>query len=421
MKLFTKFILGLFILSIILFGNLMAGGFQINEHGAKAMGMGGAFTAQASDPSAIFFNPAGLGFQKGMNLMLGTTLIFPSTKFVGPSPSTAENKMKSQIFYPINLYGTYGMENGLTFGIGVFNPFGLGTEWDKDWVGRRLSVKTDLQTFFINPSLAYKISDQFSVGLGVSYVLANVNLKFRVPTYSSLLPPTPSTTDGTAELDADGNGFNFNVGVLYKPIDDLSLGLSYRHTTELELEGTATFTDMQALQTFFPGGDGKTTITLPYNILFGIAYNFMPELTIEAGFQYVGWESYDTLDVQIAEGPASPLGVLQKSIKTAKDWENSFLIRIGGEYRMDKFAFRAGYIFDKTPQPDKSLEPMLPDADRHEITFGLGYRVSENLCVNFAYQFIMFNERTVTSPTNLFPGTYKSNAHLFGLNIGYNF
>lgn len=417
--LFCSFLLILVIISF----NANAGGFQINEHGAKAMGMGGAFTAQANDPSAIFFNPAGLGFQKGMNLMLGTTLIFPSSKFVGPTPSTTEHKMKSQIFYPINIYGTYALDQGFVFGLGVYNPFGLGTEWDKDWVGKRLSVKTDLQTFFINPSISYKLTDQLSIGLGFSYVLANVDLKYRIQTLSSLSPPTPSTVDGTAELDANGNGYNFNVGVLYKPMEDLSIGFSYRHSTELKLEGDAKFTDMQALQNFFPGGTGNTTITLPYNVLFGIAYNVLPDLTVEAGVQYVGWESYDTLDVEISEGPTFPLTgqPLQKGTKTGKDWENSFLIRFGGEYRMDKFAFRAGYIFDKTPQPEKSVEPMLPDADRHEITLGLGYHLSENLDINFAYQFIMFQDRTVKSPTNIFPGTYKSNAHLFGLNVGYKF
>lgn len=409
-------------ISFIITSNAKGGGFQINEHGAKAMGMGGAFTAQANDPSAIFFNPAGLGFQQGMNLMLGTTLIFPSNKFIGPSPATTESKMKSQIFYPINIYGTYSLNDAITFGLGVYNPFGLGTEWDKDWVGKRLSIKTDLQTFFINPTVAYRVNEQLSLGFGVSYVLANVNMKFRLQTFSSLQPLTPATVDGTAELDADGNGFNFNVGLLYKPIEDLSLGLSYRHSTKLSLEGNAVFTDMQALQTYFPGGEGKTTITLPYNILFGVAYNFLPELTIEAGFQYVGWKLYDTLDIKIAEGPPAPLlGVLQKGSRSPKDWENAFLLRLGGEYRFGEFALRAGYIFDKTPQPDKSVEPMLPDADRHELTLGLGYKLSENLDLNFAYQIILFNDRTVVSPTNTFPGTYKSKAHLFGINIGYKF
>lgn len=123
---------------------VFAGGFQINEQGAKAMGMGGAFTAQANDPSAIFFNPAGLGFQKGTKVMFGTTLIFPST-------SSTKTKMKSQIFYPSNFYGTYGMDNGVSFGLGVYKPFGFGTEWE----GSEVLGNADFQTVFINPTISY--------------------------------------------------------------------------------------------------------------------------------------------------------------------------------------------------------------------------------------------------------------------------
>lgn len=410
------------IVSLIFGSQVFAGGFQINEHGAKAMGMGGAFTAQANDPSAIFFNPAGLGFQKGMKVMLGTTLIFPSTTFIGPTPLTTETKMKNQIFYPSNVYGTYAMENGIAFGLGVYNPFGLGTEWENDWVGRKLSVKTDLKTFFINPTVSYLVDDQLSLGVGVSYVLADVLLRFRVGTYSSLLPPpTPAAKDGTAELEADGTGINFNAGLLYKPMPELSIGLSYRHSTEIELSGDAKFSDMAALAQFFPGGAGKTTITLPSNILAGVAYDFTPYFTIEVGFQYVGWSSYDSLKVDIAEGPVSPLGVLQKDMVSGKNWENVYLIRLGGEYRYEQFAFRAGYVYDKTPQPDKSVEPMLPDANRNEFTLGVGYKLTDALNVDFTYQLIIAADRTVTAPTNPLPGTYKSTAHLFGFNVGFGF
>jgi long-chain fatty acid transport protein len=375
--------------SLIFTQQVLAGGFQINEHGAKAMGMGGAFTAQANDPSAIFFNPAGLGFQKGMKVMLGTTLMFPSTTFTGPTPLTTETKMESQIFYPSNFYGTYALENGLVFGLGYFSAYGFGTKWPSDWIGKTAAIKTDLKTHFINPTIAYKISDQLSLGLGVSYVLADVEL-----------------TKVGLTMTGDGTGFNFDAGILYKPIEDLSLGLSYRHSSELKLSG-------KAKSILLPSElDGETTITLPNNILAGIAYNISPDFTIEAGFQYVGWSSYDTLKLKITGLPLSAM---------PKDWENVYLIRLGGEYRYEQFAFRAGYVYDQTPQPDKAVEPMLPDANHNEFVFGIGYKLTDELNLDFAYQLIMAADRTVTAPTNPFPGTYKSTTHVFGINIGYQF
>lgn len=404
--------------SLIFAQQVVAGGFQINEHGAKAMGMGGAFTGLASDPSAIFFNPAGLSFQKGANVMFGTTLIFPSTTFT-PSGSTQDTKMKSQIFYPSNLYGSYTMNDGLAFGIGVYNPYGLGTEWDKDWVGRKIAVKTDLQTFFINPSVSYRCNEQFSFGVGVSYVLSNVKLSFRVPTYSSLAPPTPSTTDGTASLEADGNGINFNAGILFQPFDNLKLGLAYRHSTKIKYDGTAKFTDMQALQTYFPGGDGSTEITLPFNFTFGAAIDVTKELTITTDIQFIGWSSYDSLVVKITDGPVSPFGVLQKGSSSIKDWKNAFILRWGAEYRFENWSLRGGFIFDVTPQPLHKTEPMLPDGNRAEGTFGIGYNITENIMIDAAYQFIKFEQRAVVYSDVKFPGTYKSNVHLFGINVGY--
>jgi len=419
-----------FVILMVCAATAFAGGYQINEHGARAQGMGGAFVAQAADASAIFFNPAGLGFQKGFRFMGGTTVILPSTKFTGG----AGTSMESQTFFPSNLYLTYGMENGLTFGVGVFNPYGLGTEWPTSWDGRQQAVKTDLQTFYINPTIAYKFSDQLSIGVGVSYVLGKVTLKQRVPTLSALAPaPTPAANDGTITLDGDGTGIGFNAGILYKPTKDLSIGVSYRSLTKIDFEGDAKVTDMAALATFFPGGTGKTTLPFPSSLFGGIAYNVTEDFTLEADVQYVGWSEYNELILDIPKGPAFPLTgqPLQGPQTLKKEWENSILLRLGGEYRMDKLALRAGVVYDQTPQPDKSVEPMLPDANRIELVAGFGYKLTDNFSIDAAFQFISFSDRSggVTSKTALYPlvpaktvsGNYQSSAMLIGVDLSYAF
>jgi long-chain fatty acid transport protein len=415
-----------------------AGGYQINEQGARATGMGGAFVAQASDGSAIFFNPAGLAFQQGFKLLLGTTIIMPSSKFTGGGTTT---DMAKQTFTPVNAYATYSFDNGLSVGIGVFNPYGLGTEWPNNWAGRQMSVKTDLQTWYFNPTIAYKFSDQFSIGVGVSYVTGSVKLKQRVTTLSALLPsPAPAANDGTVNLDGTGTGFNWNVGLLYKPTQDLSIGLSYRALTKIDFSGTAAFTDMAALGgpvpvNFFPGGTGKTTLPLPSSLFAGIAYNLTKDFTVEADFQYVGWKAYDQLKLDIPLGPTFPPYIpqpLQGPSTLVKNWDDGYLIRVGGEYRLEEWAFRAGFIYDKTPQPDAVVEPMLPDANRVEVTLGFGYMLTKNLSFNATYQYISFADRngTISSktalPTTIIPatvinGTYSNSANLIEVNLGYDF
>ena len=367
---------------------LLAGGYQIGEHGARSMGMGGAFVAQARDASAIYFNPAGLTFLKGINVMVGTTLIAPSTEFTGPTPLTTKTKMESQVFYPSNAYVTYSMDNGLSLGVGFFNPFGLGTEWKAlptGFPGITFAMKSDLATYYFNPTVAYKLSDQFSIGAGFSYILGSLQIEM------------PSGTQTVKSDKATGNGIGFNFGLQYKPMPELTIGASYRSETKIDFEGDATVSGLPSPPLPFTSASGtaKATMPMPSTIMAGVAYDFSPDLTVEADFQYMGWKAYDKLAASVTLPVVGTMALDQ-----TEDWKNSFLLRFGGEYRMDKLALRAGFIYDSTPQPDKAVSPQLPDANRLEFTAGFGYAINEMISVDAAYQFVKSSDRTVTAPEN---------------------
>jgi long-chain fatty acid transport protein len=401
-----------------------ASGFQLNEVGARAMGMGGAFTAKANDLTAMYFNPAGLAYQRGFGAYVGGTMILPATTFTGPTGTSTD--MVKQTFLLPNAYFGYGMENGLAFGVGLFVPFGLGTEWPAGWAGRFSAMKSDIQVIMVNPTIAYAVNDQFMLGAGVSMAFANVELGYDVPTFSSLAPLTPSS--GSVKLEATKNAFSFDAGAIYKPVPEFSIGVSYRHSTSLDLEGDAVFTNMQALSTYFPGGTGKTNITLPNTIFAGIAWDVNEALTLSADYHWVGWSTYDSLNLDLPLGPAAPPALggrpLQGPSRSEKAWKDVYLIRAGGEYRYKEWAFRLGFVYDANPQPNKHVEPILPDANRVEGTVGIGYKFAPHWSVDAAFQFISFSDRTVTGPStgdmNSFPGTYKSSANLFGLSLGYS-
>ncbi|MBW7888903.1 MAG: outer membrane protein transport protein [Bacteroidetes bacterium] len=408
--LFNRFSV-IFAVSLFCFSFGIAGGFQLNEHGARAMAQGGAWAARAYDASAIYFNPAGLAFQNGTQLYLGSTIIVPSMTFFGPLPSVKETKMVDQIFPPINLYGTYAVTEDLHVGLGVNNPFGLGTEWPDNWVGNQLSVKVDLQSFFITPTVAYKINDQLSVGAGFNVVTGSVTLsRYFIPGVK-------------VALDLSATGYGFNLGAQYKVSDDLSLGASYRSSVKLDATGTAKFTPSIPGST--PDGDAAASIELPSTAFLGVAYKVMDNLEVEADYQYVGWSSYKTLIIEFKKDPS-------KNSVNPKDYQNTYILRIGGEYTMDQFQFRAGYIYDHTPVETKHVDPLLPDANRNGINIGLGYKITNNLNIDFSYMYLKFNQRTVTgtdfdnngNPGQTygdFDGTYQASANLFGLNIGYSF
>jgi len=392
---------------------LNAGGFQVNEHGSRAMGMGGAFIAVASDPSAIYFNPAGLSQLKGLKVMMGATFIAPSTTFRGPAPSINEHKMVKQIFYPINLYGSYQLSDKVVVGLGLNNPFGLGTKWPEDWVGRFLATETRLRTFFFTPAVSYKVSDNISIGWGLDFVYGQVLLKRKVDL-------APFAGEANVKLEGNGTGFGYRFGVLAKPIKDLSVGFSYRGDVTLNFKGTAETQGPAQLQGNLPSGDVKTSLTTPQNFNFGVAYKVMPDLLLAASLQYVTWSSYKDLKVDFVD-PKFP------DLSSPKNWYYSYIVRFGGEYNLlSNLDVRAGLLYDKNPIRDEYVDPTLPDADRLGFTLGAGYKMS-NLTLDFSYMFLRVAERTISNSkvyyagNTPFNGTYNTSTHLFGFNVTYNF
>ncbi len=382
-----------------------AGGFQLNEAGARAMAQAGAFAARASDGSAIYFNPAGLGFQDVGSAYVGATAIIPTSSFYGPlqDNSNAKTKAPSQMFTPINIYVTYPWLDRLHVGFGVNNPFGLGSKWPTDWVGARLTTNAQLQTFFFTPTVAYRLTDDLSVGAGFNYVTGSVKLERAVVT---------PIDDPRASIDMSGHGFGFNLGVLYKITPELSAGASYRSQAKVDAKGTASFTPAYS---FLPAGDASASLTLPATAFVGVAYKPMENLEVEADYQFIGWSSYDQLAITFAKDGSSSV--------TPKNYKDTYILRIGGEYSIKYFHFRAGYLYDHTPVSSPYVDPILPDANRNGFNVGLGYDITPDISVDVAYFFLKFDPRHAmnTIPETDFDGTYNTYANLFAINIGYAF
>lgn len=409
-----KFFTLLFV-SILFAGNTFAGGFQTGTQNARAMGMGHAFVGMAADASAIYFNPAGLANLRGFNLVAGTTLIMPTVDFTGPKPLTTKTSTEKKTFTPINFYAAYAMDNGFSFGVGVYNPYGLGSEWSSSWIGKALAVKTELKTFYINPTVSYKFSNDFSLGLGFIYIISDVSMSRRITS----VPGVPVPTNIMSDLTGDGSAISFSAGLLYKPIQVLSIGVSYRHSAEVEYDGEVSFSNLTvgipavdaALAAGFKTSKGKAIINMPSDLRVGLSYNATEDFTINADVMFVGWSIYKELGAKFDNAAYN--------MSAPKNWENTIGFKLGGEYRMNALALRAGYVYDGSPIPTKYMDPSLPGSNRHEFTVGVGYQISSNFRFDVAYQFISFTEE-VDDSSIPFNGTYENSTNLFGLNFAYS-
>ena len=402
----------LIVSTLLISANIFAGGFQLNEHGARALAMGGAFTSVANDASAIYWNGAGISFLKGTNIVFGASFIAPSSKFRGVTPDVTEYRGKNLLFYPVHFFATTQLSDKFSVGLGFTTPFGLGTEWDENWVGKYLAIETSLQTFIVTPVISYKPIESLAISAGFVYSFADVLITRKNP-----LQPIFASD---AFIHLEGNdmfAYGFNAGIMFKPTKCISIGASYHSEVKYEFEGTATSTGPDQVAASLPKGDITAELSTPQNIAGGIAIDVSPRVKISADFQYVGWSSYDTLAVTFVE-----TGVVSASPRM---YEDSYIIRLGGSYKAnDQVTFMGGVYYDKNPVSNEYLNPSLPESNRIGLSFGNEAQLFENLSVQGSYLFIRGKQLTITdskeiytSGNGTFNGTYNTSANIFGLSF----
>lgn len=405
---------GLVVIFVFLPHISFASGFRIGTQGAKATGMGNAFVATADDPSAIVYNPAGIADQVGTNVYLGTTAIIPSTRY--EDPSGVSDETEAQTFYPSHLYisSDFGIKD-MAFGLGIFSPFGLGTKWGKDSPLRYAATESKIETVSINPTVAYRLFPSVSVGIALNYMTSKLLMENMVN--QSIV----GGSDGELSCKADGDGWGYNIGLLFTPHEKVRIGATYRSSVKVDYDGTATLSNIApALQPLFGGSsyktDAKTAIEFPAIFGVGVAYKPTERLTLEVDTEWTGWSSYNSQDVDLKNEVAAA-GFVDASQK--KDWRDTWAVKVGAEYKAtDNLSLRAGYAYDKTPAPDKTLDPRLPDSDQQDASVGIGYKIGR-VTIDAAYMAVFYKDRDVSN--SIASGEYKSFAHFVGVSAGYRF
>ncbi|MEK6742258.1 MAG: outer membrane protein transport protein [Nitrospirota bacterium] len=383
-------------------------------HGARAAGMGTAFVGLSDDPSAILFNPAGLTQLKGTQLYGGVTAVHPSTTY--SNTSGASESTKSQTFFPPHLYFTTDSAgSNLVLGLGLYSPFGIGgRKWDETGLTRYQSVESSIATLSLNPTIAWRVSDSISLAAGIDYLRAAMKMKRMLD--QSLF----GAGDAISEVEADGDGWGYNLGAMFRAGDRLKIGAAYRSAVKVEYRGDMTIEKIApALQPPFSGPSYKTAIEtqnrFPEIWSLGAAYRFSPKLVVAADAELVRWSSFKTMALHIDQQVPPVLVDSSASL----DWKDSWQFKIGAEYAAsDTLALRAGYAYINTPVPDQSLEPGNPDADQHNISVGIGYTAAPYRVDGF-YSVSLYRDR---SPQNgMLRGTYENIAHYLGVSVGRAF
>lgn len=393
--------------------------------------MGGAFAATADDPSAMFYNVAGLAYQRDMSGMFGATFVTFSAEFTG-DPQTefpggdSRAEFADHVFIVPHTYAVLPIGENATFAIGQFTPNALRTDWKDQnrFPGRFISQDASIKSLSIQPSFAMKTSDdRFAWGVGLEYRAVHISLERNQSLFNPFTQRIADVAHVRLNSDWDG-GLGWNAGLMFRPNERWSFGVQHRAAVEIDFGGDVKFTqistgnaqlDAVIASQLPPNQAIATTVEFPSITSVGVATTIVPQWRIELDVVQHGWSSFDQLLVEFEQTPEQNLALDQ-------NWDDVLSYRIGAERPLtERWALRLGAVYDESPQPVEGVGPLLPDADRYGVSFGLGYRRGP-WTFEFSEFAVFFAERSTEGlNSDNFNGTYETNANLVSFDIGYTF
>jgi len=435
-----------------------AAAFALIEQNASGLGNSYAGAAAAAeDASTIYYNPAGMSLLPGgMQVSAGLALINLSAKFSDSGSTQSGTPAAPSSQAPLggtggnagglsavpNFYFATDLAKDLKIGVGISVPFGLKTEYDPDWMGRFQAIKSDIATFNVNPSIAYKLNEDASLGFGLSYQHLNAELtnavNFAAATYGATGGNVAATDavaaagrEGTASVKGSDNALGYNFGAMFKVAPDTRMGLSYRSSIKYHVTGTVTFSGVPtatltgispALAAAFSDGNVNLDIELPASASVALQHKLDPKWTLLGDVTWTGWSKIKQLVVTRDTGATLST--------TPENFKNTWRIGVGATYRQDDaWSIKMGVAYDQTPVNDTDRTARLPDNDRIWLSVGGQYRLSKDGTLDFGYAHLFIKDAPINQPANggssllsgQLVGTYKGSVDIFGAQFAYRF
>jgi long-chain fatty acid transport protein len=367
------------------------------------MARGSAVSADATEPAAVWYNPANLAYTNGVSAS-ATGLYITSKATFSPAGGGAETSSeRGNVFVPA-VFASARITDRVAVGVGAFSTFGIGIRWPYDWVGREAAIRASLETVTFNPTVAVKLHPQVGVAAGFDAVRGVVDFTNGLPTLIG----------GDVRLAAGTWGYGFNVGALYKIKPDLlHVALTYRMRVKLDFEGRANFSPANPdFVPVLPDQPGTASITLPDIITAGVMGRPRSDLALTFDANLVLWSTYDRIDINFQTAPDRAI---------VPNGRNTFTLRAGVDWavpaRWPGLHLRGGLIYDRAAIPSTNLAPSLPDADRIDVGLGAGYGRGP-FRADLGYLLVYFLAADSTTGQQGPVGTYNTIAHLIGLTVG---
>lgn len=423
-----------------------AAGFQLLEQSAS--GLGNAYAgsaANAENASTVQYNPAGLTELQGRQISVGVSYIDLSAKFensgsVNPGgPGTAAfftrnlpggSTQGGDAKAAPNMYISLPITKELVFGLGANAPYGMRTDWNSGWIGQYQALTTDVKTININPSLAYKVNEKFSLGFGLDYQKLDALLTQAINggNHAACGGACP---DGYFQVSGDSFKWGYNLGLLFKPSETTKIGVAYRSAIKHKLTGNYSAAGLSPVSVAVYNSLGKLTSTsgsasvdlkLPDVFTVSVAQQLNDRWEALGDISRTGWSSIPQLNIMDANsGKSVGLNDYQ--------WRNTWRVSLGANYLVnEQWKAKFGIAFDQGLTDDTHRTPRLPDSNRVWLAAGGQYKVSKESVVDFGYAYITAKSATSNLgagasqvANGVLIGEYKSHVQIAGVQYSMQF
>ena len=388
----------------------LALGIRIVDQDAFATSRGEAFTATADNPSAIYYNPAGITQLDGTRAQYGVYAITLDASVNPALPGAKDLDTNFEYQAAPQFYLTYkSPSHPVALGLGIYAPFGFGLEYPDDAPFRTLARKGRIQYLSFNPVFAIEITKTLSLAVGGSINHGRAKLARGIV-----------TAGDEFQFRGDGVGYGFNAGLLWKPHPMHSFGLTYRSATSIDFSGhsrvripsfkVATPFGPFKVPEFDSENDADLDFQFPQTIIAGYSFRPTPDWNFEFDLDWTDWDSLNTLTLRQSGG----------NIAIPFNWESSFLYEFGiTRYLPHGFSLSAGYIYSENSVPNESFNPLIPDTNRHIVSAGIG-QTGDRLSWNLAWQYAYGPHRRIDNGT-LANGDYSFKSTAVTFSVGYKF
>ncbi len=397
----SRIVLSVFLLAAALCpASLLALGIRIADQDAAATARGDAFVATADNPSAVYYNPAGLTQLKGNNLLLGTYGITYGTHFNGDhlNAGTSINSRQEITALP-QLYYTYtAPKQTIAFGLGIYSPYGLSMDWPGNVPFGSLGYKGEIDYLTVNPVVAIKPTKTLSIAVGPTFNFGTANIGAN------------KIGGGTLHFRGNDNGvIGLNAGILWHPLKKHSFGISYHSATRMNFSGQEQF-PLTGLN-----GPSTAAFNFPQNIVFGYSYRPTPKWNLEVNADWTDWSRLNAVNISTHTATVFQFPLY---------WEPSWFYEFGvTRYLNHGWSVSGGYIYSENSVPNNYFKPIVPDSDRHIFSLGVG-KAYKSVSWNAAYQLAygpsrsVFNTSVAEASAN---GSYSFLSHAVTFDLGFHF